>query len=162
MDQSGIRIVLLQVGKSPEHTQEEEGNGITEVVDLVIGVPQELRLLTRQHTIPVTDLPDVPIHGQQGSPAALQHRRDHRIRPLHVVVQPLEIGILSPFSCFQERDQLRHRQPTERVVRISPSVILCVVYREHLSPFTKRGEINRIGQSGRQLAGIARNIDGFG
>jgi len=62
------------------------------------------------------------IAAEQRRPAPLHHRELHSIRPFHVVIEPLEIGVLSPFAGIKQRHQSRQVHAPKRIILVTPSI----------------------------------------
>jgi hypothetical protein len=105
--------MLLEVAEPTEEPGKQEGNRVTQIFNPVISLPQQRRLLISQNLVFAYcrlltahwHLAHVPITRKQHGSSPLHDRKNHRIRPLHEVVEPLEIGVLPAFPGIKKGHQ---------------------------------------------------------
>jgi hypothetical protein len=93
--------MLFQMGKAPEKAGEEKRDVLAEIVDVVVHHAEEVGLLLGARIVfGLRDHADIPVEGKQRGAAALNHGVNHGVGAFHVVVKPLEVGIVAALAGF--------------------------------------------------------------
>ncbi|OQC28562.1 MAG: hypothetical protein BWX70_01791 [Verrucomicrobia bacterium ADurb.Bin070] len=128
---ASIGVVLLHMREAPEGRRGQKGDRLAQVLHAVVLVTQEGRLFAGQHRVGRRLLGlHIPLAGQQRRPPPHQHGGDQCVRPLHRLIEPLEIRESPALPLFDEADDPLQRHAPQRVHILPPRVIFARVYRQ--------------------------------